>query len=159
MRDEFDYLPLVSLSSLQNSVTPTANFTASVTNGPAPLVVKFTDLSKNAVVWNWDFDGDGISDSTEQNPVYAYTTPGNYTVNLTASNGLNTNSKLANISVEKRVSSTWPFVYIIGAFSVIDTATGIVITSVKVGRGLKELQSHLMEKQHMWLTVGALMSP
>ena len=68
----FDYLPLVSLSSLQNSVIPTANFTASVTNGPAPLVVKFTDLSKNAVVWNWDFDNDGISDSTEQNPVYVY---------------------------------------------------------------------------------------
>ena len=110
--DEFDYLPLVSMSSSQNSVIPTANFTASVTNGTAPLVVKFTDLSKNAVVWNWDFDDDGVSDSTKQNPVYAYKTSGNYTVNLTASNGLNTNSKLANITVEKRVSSTWPFVYI-----------------------------------------------
>ena len=135
--DEFDYLPLVSLSSPQNTVTPTANFTASVTNGTAPLVVKFTDLSKNAVVWNWDFDGDGISDSKKQNPVYAYKTSGNYTVNLTASNGLNTSSKLVNITVGKRVSSTWPFVYITnnGAFSVIDTATGLVITSVKVGRG------------------------
>jgi len=136
---EFDYLPLVSMSSLQNSVTPTANFTASVTNGPAPLVVKFTDLSKNAVVWNWDFDGDGISDSKKQNPVYAYKTPGNYTVNLTASNGINTSSKFVNITVGKRVSSTWPFVYITnnGAFSVIDTTTGTVITSVKVGRGPK----------------------
>ncbi|AKB36589.1 hypothetical protein MSSAC_1999 [Methanosarcina siciliae C2J] len=135
---EFDYLPLVSMSSLQNSVTPTANFTASVTNGPAPLVVKFTDLSKNAILWNWDFDNDGIADSTEQNPVYAYRTQGNYTVNLTASNGLNTNSKFVNITVGKRVSSTWPFVYITsGAFSVIDTTTGTVITSVKVGRGPK----------------------
>ncbi|WP_292387000.1 NosD domain-containing protein, partial [Methanosarcina sp. UBA5] len=132
--DEFDYLPLVSMSSLQNSVTPTANFTASVTNGNAPLVVKFTDLSKNAVAWNWDFDNDGTLDSTEQNPVYVYRTQGNYTVNLTGSNGLNTNSKLANISVEKRVSSTWPFVYIIGGtVSVIDIATGTTITKVKVG--------------------------
>jgi YVTN family beta-propeller protein/parallel beta-helix repeat protein len=137
--NEFDYLPLVSLSSLQNSVTPTANFTASVTNGPAPLVVKFTDLSKNAIVWNWDFDNDGISDSTEQNPVHVYRTQGNYTVNLTASNGLNTNSKLASISVEKRVSSMWPFIYIIdGAVSVIDTATGLAITKVKVGRSMPE---------------------
>lgn len=137
--NDFDYLPLVSLSSLQNSVTPTANFTTSVTNGPAPLVVKFTDLSKNAIVWNWDFDNDGISDSTEQNPVHVYRTQGNYTVNLTASNGLNTNSKLANISVEKRVSSTWPFIYIIGGtVSVIDTATGLVITKVKVGRSMPE---------------------
>ncbi len=137
--DEFDYLPLVSMSSSQNSVIPTANFTASVTNGTAPLVVKFTDLSKNAVVWNWDFDNDGTLDSTEQNPVYVYRTQGNYTVNLTASNGLNTNSKLANISVEKRVSSTWPFVYItgslntVGTVSVIDIATGTAITKVKVG--------------------------
>ncbi|AKB36450.1 hypothetical protein MSSAC_1860 [Methanosarcina siciliae C2J] len=132
--DEFDYLPLVSMSSLQNSVTPTANFTVSVTNGPAPLVVKFTDLSKNAILWNWDFDNDGVADSTEQNPIYAYRTQGNYTVNLTASNGLNTNSKFVNITVGKRVSSTWPFVYITsGAFSVIDTTTGTVVTSVKVG--------------------------
>ncbi|WP_432211834.1 NosD domain-containing protein [Methanosarcina mazei] len=137
--NEFDYLPLVSMSSLQNSVTPTANFTASVTNGPAPLVVKFSDLSKNAVAWNWDFDNDGISDSTEQNPVHVYRAQGNYTVNLTASNGFNTNSKLANISVEKRVSSTWPFIYIIGGtVSVIDTATGLVITKVKVGRSMPE---------------------
>lgn len=137
-KGEFDYLPLVSMSSLQNSVTPTANFTASVTNGPAPLVVKFTDLSKNAILWNWDFDNDGISDSKKQNPVYAYRTPGNYTVNLTASNGINTSSKFVNITVGKRVSSTWPFVYITsGAFSVIDTTTGTVITSVKVGRGPK----------------------
>lgn len=135
--DEFDYLPLVSLSSPQNTVTPTANFTASFTNGTAPLVVKFTDLSKNAVVWNWDLDGDGISDSTKQNPVYAYKTSGNYTVNLTVSNGINTSSKLVNITVGKRVSATWPFVYITnnGAFSVIDTETGIVISSVKVGSG------------------------
>jgi YVTN family beta-propeller protein/parallel beta-helix repeat protein len=139
--DEFDYLPLISQSSPQNSVIPTANFTASVTNGTAPLVVKFTDLSKNAILWNWDFDNDGIADSTEQNPVYVYRTPGNYTVNLTASNGLNTNSKLANISVEKRMSSTWPFVYITGRLSVsgIDIATGTVITKVKVGGAPKEI--------------------
>lgn len=133
--DEFDYLPLVSMSSLQNSITPTSNFTASVTNGTAPLVVKFTDLSKNAVVWNWDFDNNGISDSTEQNPVYVYGTQGNYTVNLTASNGLNTSSKLTNITVKKRVSSTWPFVYVTSGLSVfvIDITTGTVITRVKVG--------------------------
>ncbi|WP_410507064.1 NosD domain-containing protein [Methanosarcina hadiensis] len=133
--NEFDYLPLVSQSSPQNSITPTANFTASVTNGTAPLVVKFTDLSENAVVWNWDFDNDGLSDSTEQNPVYVYRAQGNYTVNLTASNGLNTSSKITNITVEKRVSSTWPFVYVTSGLNVyvIDTATGTVISKVKIG--------------------------
>ena len=86
-------------------------------------------------MWNWDFDNDGISDSTEQSPVYVYRTQGNYTVNLKASNGLNTDSKIANISVEKRISPTWPFVYITGGLStlIIDTTTGTVITKVKVG--------------------------
>ena len=98
--DEFDYLPLVSMSKPQNPVTPAANFTANTTNGTAPLAVKFTDLSKNAVVWNWDFDGDGISDSLKQNPVYVYTTSGNYTVNLTASNGRDKDSESLKITVQ-----------------------------------------------------------
>ncbi|MFA7035945.1 MAG: NosD domain-containing protein [Methanosarcina sp.] len=138
--DEFDYLPLVSRSGPQNSVTPSANFTASVTNGIAPLVVEFTDLSKSAVAWNWDFDSDGIPDSTKQNPVYVYRNQGNYTVNLTASNGLTASSKTADISVEKRVAPTWPFVYMTGGLntlrtvSVIDIRTGIVITKVKTGK-------------------------
>ena len=67
---EFDYLPLVSPSSTPNPVIPTANFTASVTNGTAPLSVQFTDLSENATEWNWDF-GDGTT-STEQNPIHTY---------------------------------------------------------------------------------------
>jgi PGF-pre-PGF domain-containing protein len=98
--DKFDYLPLVSTSSPQNYVTPTANFTASITNGTAPLTVKFTDLSNNAVAWNWDFDGDSISDSTKQNPVYVYKTSGYYTVNLTASNGRDKDLKSLKITVQ-----------------------------------------------------------
>ena len=33
--------------------------------------------------FEWDFDSDGIIDSTEQNPAYKYTTEGDYTVKLT----------------------------------------------------------------------------
>jgi PKD repeat protein len=95
--DEFDYLPLVSLSIPQSSITPTANFTASATNGNAPLTVKFTDLSKNVVEWNWDF-GDGTY-STEQNPTHTYLAAGNYTVNLTVRDGNGIDSKLATIEV------------------------------------------------------------
>ena len=61
-----------------------ANFTASTTTGPAPLVVQFTDVSAgNPTAWLWSF-GDGNT-STDQNPIHTYTAPGNYTVNLTAS--------------------------------------------------------------------------
>jgi PGF-pre-PGF domain-containing protein len=96
--DIFDYLPLVSLSSMQNSVSPTANFAASVTNGTAPLTVKFLDLSRNAVLWNWEF-GDGAT-STEQNPLHNYPASGSYIVNLTVSNKNGMDSKIKEITVQ-----------------------------------------------------------
>jgi hypothetical protein len=65
------------------SVLPVANFTANATNGAAPLTVQFTDNSTNVVEWAWDFDSDGITDSTEQNPIYTFTDGGTYTVSLT----------------------------------------------------------------------------
>jgi PKD repeat protein len=34
------------------------------------------------VAWSWDFDNDGVADSTEQNPTYEYAEDGVYTVNL-----------------------------------------------------------------------------
>jgi PKD repeat protein len=59
-----------------------ANFTADVTEGEAPLTVRFTDLSTGDVtVWYWDF-GDGAF-STEQNPSHTYNTSGTFNVNLT----------------------------------------------------------------------------
>ena len=78
-------------------VLPVANFEADPTNGKAPLKVKFTDLSKNAEKWDWNF-GDGAS-SKEQNPSYTYTTAGNYTAKLTVSNGNGTAEKSAEIVV------------------------------------------------------------
>ena len=41
------------------------------------------------VSWAWDFNDDGSIDTTTQNPVYTYTTPGTYTVSLTVSDGTN----------------------------------------------------------------------
>ena len=65
----------------------TADFTANVTSGEAPLAVQFTDASTNSPTsWAWDFENDGVVDSTEQNPTFTYTTAGTYTVNLTATN-------------------------------------------------------------------------
>ena len=75
-----------------------ANFTSNTTSGKAPLSVKFTDLSSGeATSWKWDFDGDSIIDSTEQNPIYTYTENGTYTVKLTVSN-CNSNSSLTEVN-------------------------------------------------------------
>jgi PKD repeat protein len=70
-----------------------ANFTAGSTEGPAALIVNFTDLSLGEPTsWDWDF-GDGSPHSTEQNPIYTYTLPGYYTVVLMASRGSSSDSE------------------------------------------------------------------
>ena len=98
---EFDYLPLVSMSRSQKTILPVANFSTNITQNLAPFSVQFTDFSKNAVVWSWDFDNDGIQDSTNQNPVTTYSIPGNYTVNLTVSNGKDKDSITKGIIVQE----------------------------------------------------------
>jgi PKD repeat protein len=64
---------------------PTADFGGSPTSGTAPLTVAFSDQSTGAPTsWSWTF-GDGGT-STQQHPSHTYTTPGSYTVTLTATN-------------------------------------------------------------------------
>jgi PGF-pre-PGF domain-containing protein len=87
------------LGSQEISDSPIANLSANLTEGYAPLAVQFTDLSQNVISRKWDFNNDGITDSNDINPIYIYTTPGKYTVNLTVSNGNGTTSETAIINV------------------------------------------------------------
>ncbi len=64
-------------------------FTASPTNGPAPLAVSFACPTANnggspVTQWDWDF-GDGTG-GEEQNPTHTYTNVNNYEVTLTVMN-------------------------------------------------------------------------
>ncbi len=64
---------------------PVADFTANTTAGKSPLAVAFNDNSTNSPVnWSWDFGDD--ANSTDQNPVHMYSTPGKYTVSLRVMN-------------------------------------------------------------------------
>jgi len=81
-------LILLALSTLAGCGTspPQAKFTAIPTSGRPPLDVQFNDKSTgNISSWQWDFNGDDVVDSTNQNPKYTYEIPGNYTVSLTVS--------------------------------------------------------------------------
>ncbi len=61
---------------------PIAAFTATPTNGAAPLNVAFTDTSQNVVTsWMWDFGDGGLSPL--ENPMHTYQAAGTYTVSLT----------------------------------------------------------------------------
>ncbi|MBL8722885.1 MAG: PKD domain-containing protein, partial [Planctomycetes bacterium] len=58
-----------------------AGFTATVIG---PLTVQFTDTSNMAATsWAWDLDGDNITDSTAQNPVWVYPNANPVNVRLT----------------------------------------------------------------------------
>lgn len=73
---------------------PVANFTATPTMGPLPLVVQFTDTSTGSPTsWQWDFEDDGVIDSTLQNPIATYTTAGFRSVRLVVSNAGGTNAR------------------------------------------------------------------
>lgn len=64
---------------------PVANFTANVTRGTSPLVVRFNDTSEySPTVWSWKF-GDG-GKSSEQNPVHTFADAGTYSVSLSVEN-------------------------------------------------------------------------
>lgn len=80
---------------------PGADFTATITSGVAPLVVRFTDTSIDSPTsWRWNF-GDGAT-ATTQNPTHSYKVMGAYTVSLVASNarGSSTTTKSDYITVK-----------------------------------------------------------
>ncbi|MDM7919682.1 MAG: PGF-pre-PGF domain-containing protein, partial [Methanosarcina sp.] len=95
-----------TITVLQNSEAPVADFGTNATQGSAPLAIQFTDLSQKAVSWNWDF-GDSSS-STDQNPAHVYENPGDYTVNLTVSNENGTASKTLGIKVLEAEKEGFP---------------------------------------------------
>jgi YVTN family beta-propeller protein len=143
----------VAIAKVPDLIVPIANFSSNVTKGYVPLPIKFTDLSKNAATREWDF-GDGNT-STDQNPMHTYASAGSYIVNLTVSDGNDTDSKLATINVLKKPESGDIYTYVANSGSntiyLIDGSTDAVIATIPVGIHLWELLPHQMGKRYMWL--------
>ncbi|HZF01580.1 MAG TPA: protease pro-enzyme activation domain-containing protein [Methylomirabilota bacterium] len=101
------------------NVPPTANFSASPTNGISPLTVSFTNLSSGATNYNWNF-GDGQI-SASANPIHVYTNTGSFTVMLNAigAGGTNTFSR-ANYIV---ATNSTPILSPISDKTIIELAT------------------------------------
>ena len=79
---------------------PVVAFSVGTLSGIAPLAVNFNDQStNNPTSWSWNF-GDG-STSTVKSAQHTYSSPGTYTVSLTATNatGSNTLTKTNYITV------------------------------------------------------------
>ncbi len=86
----------IRVSSPVISIPPTAQFAASPLKGQSPLVVQFTDQSVTTgpSTYQWDVNNDGVTDYTVQNPSHTYPAQGNYTVKLTVTNALGSDTKI-----------------------------------------------------------------
>ncbi len=74
----------MQVSSLINVNAPVAEFDVNNNAACAPSLIRFNDLSTDAVFWHWDF-GDSTY-SAIQNPSKIYSTPGIYDVTLIVGN-------------------------------------------------------------------------
>jgi len=75
---------LTLTNAVKVGTSPTVDFTASTNTACVDEPIQFTDLSIPADNWLWDF-GNGAT-STQKDPIYAYPSPGTYTVKLIARN-------------------------------------------------------------------------
>ncbi|MFB0560869.1 MAG: NosD domain-containing protein [Candidatus Lokiarchaeia archaeon] len=75
-----------TLKVIVNNVAPTVDVGLDQTVNEdetvsfSPIV---TDPGSDTFAYSWDFDGDGVTDSTLENPTHVYTKTGTYTVTLT----------------------------------------------------------------------------
>jgi PKD repeat protein len=95
-----DSVTLTDLITVYEPVV--ADFSASPTEGPKPLLVNFTNLSSGDYdTCLWEF-GDGETSSDCAAPSHTYTTSGSYTVSLLVSGpgGSDSLSKAAYIMVD-----------------------------------------------------------
>jgi len=100
----------ITAESAYIAIRPEAAFAADVTEGTASLAVKFSDQTVpgnlSVLGWQWDF-GDGAT-STLRHPSHSYAAAGTYTVRLTVTSSLGTDSetKAGYIKVAPRVRFT-----------------------------------------------------
>ena len=93
---------------------PLANFTASDTEGFAPLILQFfnqsTQLFPPIYAYAWDIDNNGVTDYTTENPIHTYASGGHYTVKFTVTNSLGSNTSLKTDYIYVKVLPVATFV-------------------------------------------------
>jgi gliding motility-associated-like protein len=94
------------------SPKPLADFTFTTTACQSTFTVPFTDASTlnggPAITnWFWDFNNDGVSDNTTQNPTNTFPSTGTYSVELKISNGGCTDSITKVVSVSPSIVASF----------------------------------------------------
>lgn len=78
--------------------TPTPDFTFTLSTVQAPSTVTFTNTSKNATSYLWDFN-DKNATSSQVNPQHTFSTGGSYSVKLTATSTGGTTSVVKTVTI------------------------------------------------------------
>jgi PKD repeat protein len=110
---------------------PTANFTFSPGNPGPGDTIQFTDTSTGTPTsWLWQF-GDGTlvtrgGSSTQENPTYAYTAAGTYTVSLTAVNCKGSSTTTRSITVASCTATQVPTANFSWSPNAPETVNGVV---------------------------------
>jgi predicted outer membrane repeat protein len=72
-----------------------ADFEANILEGYLPLEVQFNDNSVGlAQFWHWDFNNDGVIESIQQDPTFTFSQPGTFSIALTTSDGVYTDTEI-----------------------------------------------------------------
>ncbi len=83
-----------------------AGFTASLTNGPVPLIVVFTDVSLGGITnRNWNFGDGTVTNTTATSVSHTFGKAGNFTVTLVVSGGAGTDATSQALVVMARPPS------------------------------------------------------
>jgi PKD repeat protein len=97
------------------SAPPVAAFNVNPTNICVGQTINLTDLSTNLPVsWNWvitpssGFTFANGTSASSQNPSLTFTTPGNYDIQLTVSNGFGSSSVTQNTALSVGIASALP---------------------------------------------------
>ena len=99
---------------VQGTRTPVVELRTNKTSGPAPLTVEFDatgsrDPDDTAITYAWDFNGDGVTDSTAIKPSHTYTQPGRHTATLAVTDA---DGQVGRASVNITAGNTAPSVKI-----------------------------------------------
>ncbi len=122
-----DGCPLMTIMGVK------ADFAAARAAGLAPLEVRFEDRSLGDILtWEWDLDGDDITDSTERNPSFTYEETGAYTVTLTVTGRSGSDTRIKRACVLVMDALAWTTV---GADNpaIIQTSDGAITLHIPAG--------------------------
>jgi Flp pilus assembly protein TadG len=105
---QMEYLP--DISTVTPPPLPTANFTWLPSGPLAGDTVTFDPSSSTGdpTGYQWDFDGDGITDSTAMNPTHVYSAAGSYPVTLLVVNLTGVANKIKTVVVGPAVGPPPP---------------------------------------------------